>query len=213
MDLPAASRALCPAPGLRLIVCLGNPGPRYAATRHNVGFLIASQLRLLASADVLFPWQPAAGELRCLTLYGAECFLLQPLSFMNNSGEVVKEVIEQFSFSPSELLSVSDCLDLPLGRLRLRSGGSSSGQKGIASMIEHLGCEAFPRFRIGIGRPQFPDVSIIDYVLASWTSAELSLLRQVVPVAANLVATVLGQGLAAAMNQGNGWSADNINAS
>lgn len=213
MDFPGTTCGVRQPSGIQLVVCLGNPGAPYAGTRHNAGFLVADQLQAVATFDTLTLWQPSGGELRSLTLFGFDCLLLRPLAYMNNSGEAVKEVTARFGFSPAELLVVCDCLDLPLGRLRIRTGGSSGGQKGVESIIRHLETGAFPRFRIGIGRPQSTEVAIIDYVLARWTSAEREVVRQVVAVAANLVATALRQGLPAAMNLGNSWSADNINAS
>ncbi len=213
MDFPGTTRGACQPARIQLVVCLGNPGDKYAGTRHNAGFLVADQLQAVSTFDAATLWQPARGELRSLTLYGFDCLLLRPLAYMNSSGEVVKEVTERFGFSPAELIVVSDCLDLPLGRLRIRAGGSSAGQKGVASIVQHLETGAFPRFRIGIGRPQSTDIAIIDYVLAPWTSAEQAVVRQVVTVAANLVVTVLKQGLDTAMNLGNRWAADNINAS
>ena len=213
MDFPGTTCGSSQPARIQLVVCLGNPGVKYAGTRHNAGFLVADQLQAVSTFDAATLWQPARGELRSLTLYGFDCLLLRPLAYMNNSGEVVKEVTARFGFSPAELIVVSDCLDMPLGRLRIRPGGSSGGQKGVESIIRHLETGAFPRFRIGIGRPQSTEVAIIDYVLAQWTSAEHAVVRQVVVVAANLVATALKQGLATAMNLGNSWSADNINAS
>ncbi len=213
MDFSGTTRGSSQPARTQLVVCLGNPGGTYAGTRHNAGFLVADQLQAVSTFDAATLWQPARGELRSLTLYGFDCLLLRPLAYMNCSGEVVKEVTARFGFSPAELIVVSDCLDLPLGRLRVRPGGSSGGQKGVESIIQHLETGAFPRFRIGIGRPQSTDIAIIDYVLAPWTSAERAVVRQVVTVAANLVATALKQGLDTAMNLGNRWSADNINAS
>ena len=158
---------------IRLVVGLGNPGPQYSETRHNMGFQV---LDTFAAAHPQFHadgWQPTDGLLLKLTLDNEELLLLKPMSFMNNSGFSVGETARVFGFSPREILVVSDDIDLPLGKIRLRLNGSSGGHRGILSIAENLGCEDFPRLRVGVGRPRSSDSAPIpDYVLGCWTSDE-----------------------------------------
>ena len=131
---------------------------------------------------------------------------------MNSSGDAVVDVTSHFGISPSEVLVISDCMDLPLGRLRMRPGGSSGGQKGVRSILARLGTEAVPRLRVGIGRPQSSECNVIDYVLAPWTSVEQEALMVILPKAADMAVKAVLEGLEAAMNECNSWLADNNNA-
>ena len=206
-----ASTPALPVSPLQLLVCLGNPGSRYQDTRHNAGFLVAERL-LACHRHQPAPWQPDNGQLFLVDIGPRQLLLLKPMTFMNSSGEAVSSVAQHVAVSPSNMLVVCDCLDLPLGRLRLRKTGSSGGQKGLASIIQELASQNIPRLRVGIGRPQSTDTDIIDYVLAPWTSAEKTTVAQVVTAAANMVALACQEGLDIAMNRCNAWSADNINA-
>ena len=195
----------------KLIVCLGNPGVEYAETRHNAGFKVGSEL-LGRHGGVKSAWQPENGELFDLTIAGRAVLLLKPMTYMNSSGDAVVGVTAHFGISPSEVLVISDCLDLPLGRLRMRPGGSSGGQKGVRSILVRLETEAVPRLRVGIGRPQSRECPVIDYVLAPWTSVEQEVLPEILRKAADMAAKAVSCGLEAAMNDCNSWSADNNNA-
>ena len=196
---------------LQLIVCLGNPGERYAGTRHNTGFAVADEI-LRNHPYRQSAWQPGNGELYDVESTGRHFLLLKPMTYMNSSGEAVVRVTGHFGISPSEVLVVSDCLDLPLGRMRMRPGGSCGGQNGVRSILAELGTEAVPRLRVGIGRPQSGECDIIDYVLARWTSVEQDLMDVVLPQAAHVVIKAMDDGLESAMNAGNSWKADKNNA-
>ncbi|NMA46428.1 MAG: aminoacyl-tRNA hydrolase [Lentisphaerae bacterium] len=200
-----------PVSRLQLLVCLGNPGNRYQDTRHNAGFLVAERL-LACHQHRPAAWQPGNGRLFLVDIGPRQLMLLKPMTYMNSSGEAVNSVARHVAVSPGDMLVVCDCLDLPLGRLRMRKSGSSGGQKGLASIIQELGSQDIPRLRVGIGRPQSTDTDIIDYVLAPWASAEKATVTQVVTAAANMVALAFSEGLDCAMNRCNAWSADNINA-
>ena len=161
---------------VKLVVCLGNPGERYARTRHNAGWMVGDELlRQFGTVDGRFSrtiWQPAEGELFWLETAGRGCLLLKPHTFMNLSGTATAETAGHFRLSPREMLTVCDDLDLPEGRIRLRQRGSSGGHRGLASIIQCLQSEDFPRLRVGIGRPgPGSGTSIVDYVLAPWVSA------------------------------------------
>ena len=164
-------------PEIKLLVALGNPGARYANTRHNAGWMIADMLlRESRPQPIHALWQPDNGELFWLTLAGRSCLLLKPLTFMNESGAAVAKVHDHFALAPREMLALSDDLDLPSGTLRLRRNGSNGGHRGLGSIIQHLQSSDFPRLRAGIGRPQpGSGTSIIDFVLAPWASADTEL--------------------------------------
>lgn len=207
----------CPVQPGRLLVCLGNPGARYAETRHNVGWQVAAVV-LARIAWSTAPWQPAQGQLFQRQAQGQEpereepAFLLKPLTFMNDSGSAVLEVVKQFSISPQELLVICDCLDLPLGALRLRKRGSSGGHHGLDSIINALGTDDFPRLRVGIGRPEPGGCEVIDYVLSDWVSAEMAVLSETFALAAELTYLLQEKGWQSAFSRLSLASADKNNA-
>ena len=200
-------------PRLRLVVGLGNPGERYRNNRHNTGFMVADALMGGFSDVRRTVWQPERGELYEIHKDGSEALLvLKPLTFMNDSGDAVASVSEQFGISPLDMLVICDDLDLPVGKMRLRPRGSCGGQRGMLSIIERLGTDGFPRLRVGIGRPRPDEMDIIDYVLSDWASADMDLLTQVIGAASEAVKTAWDDGLEAAMNKANSWHADKVNA-
>lgn len=147
-----------PEEGIGLVLCLGNPGPRYALTWHNAGFWTADILA--REAGVSFR---NAGLFHAAILPGG-VHLAKPATYMNESGRAAGALLNARGLLPSEMLVVCDDASLPLGTLRLRPEGSSGGQKGLASVIEVLGTQQFPRLRLGIG-PVPPDVPLSEYVL------------------------------------------------
>ena len=177
---------------LKLLVGLGNPGGRYALTRHNAGWQVADLVATASQPEATKTlWQPGNGELRWLTLQGRCLLLLKPLTYMNLSGEAVAPTVWHFQLSPREMLVVSDDLDLPEGRLRLKARGSSGGHRGLASIIQCLQTEDFPRLRVGIGRPQpGSGVPVIDWVLSHWVSAEDTPASEALRKAAEIVRLV-----------------------
>jgi len=186
-----------------LIVGLGNPGPKYASTRHNVGFLVID--RMLAERTQVTTEALANGV--CYTIAGpggSELHLLKPFTYMNASGVAVRETAGNLGIPSDRILVIYDCLDLPLGRLRLRRGGSSGGHRGVESVITELETSGFLRLRVGIGRP---DSETIDYVLATWGSTEWPIMDQAVDVSAQAAMVVVEHGIDAAMNSYNGWQA------
>jgi PTH1 family peptidyl-tRNA hydrolase len=145
-------------PVRRLVVGLGNPGPDYQDTRHNVGFTVLDHLAL--HEGLLFESPPGLdgydgpGDLACARVHDPDALLVKPLAFMNRSGEVVRPLLEWAGLGPEDLMVVFDDMDLPVGALRLRPHGGAGGQKGMRSIIDHLETDRFPRLRIGIGRPR-----------------------------------------------------------
>ncbi len=194
-------------PPLRLVVALGNPGPEYALTRHNAGWQVADKALDGAAAACKAAWQPWNGELHVLQFRdgGRKLMLLKPLTYMNASGEAVQEVFGHFALSPGEMLVVCDCLDLPCGRLRLRMNGSSGGQRGVKSVADCLGTTDFPRLRIGIGRPESAEASIIDYVLSPWASGDETKRLAALDRAAAAIRKSVETGVESAVEFCNAW--------
>ena len=188
----------------RLIVGLGNPGSRYAGTRHNAGFQVIERiLARLATPVRLESWGEV--EFGQVIVAGHEVVLVRPQSYMNVSGPAVVPFLAARGVAADELLVVHDCLDLPVGRIRLRPAGGSGGQHGVESLIAALGSEAFPRLRVGIGHPENADV--VEYVLSDWSAAEQPVMAKVMEMAAEAALFAVEAGIAAAMNRYNGWSA------
>ena len=189
---------------VRVIVGLGNPGLQYQGTRHNAGFLVVD--RLAAVFDAQAQAAPGPELLLQRAVRGDQVlYLVKPVTFMNCSGVAARQVTERLGVSPGQVLVIYDCLDLPLGRIRLRQGGSSGGHRGVESVIRELGTDQFPRLRVGIGRPE--SGAGIEYVLAPWAAAEIPVIGQSVAAAAAAVETLLTEGLPTAMNRFNGWTA------
>jgi PTH1 family peptidyl-tRNA hydrolase len=187
---------------LRLIVGLGNPGDRYASTRHNIGFMALDRIAQRYGIPV--------GQKGFHSLHGSgrvgesKVMLVKPQTFMNRSGEAVGEVAAYFRIPPCDILVIYDDIDLPFGRLRVRGGGGSGGQRGMASIISTLGTDEFPRVRVGIGRPESGDVS--GYVLSAFNSDERKVLDTVVERVADAVETFCVSGVIEAMDRFNDGS-------
>ncbi|NBC94720.1 MAG: aminoacyl-tRNA hydrolase [Deinococcus-Thermus bacterium] len=180
---------------MRLVVGLGNPGPRYAGTRHNAGFLVVDELARRHGASF------RAGR------HGEEARLgrvrlLKPQTFMNRSGAAVQAVATKNGIPPEEILVVHDDLDLPLGRLRVRRGGGAGGQKGVRDIIDRLGPD-FARLKIGIDRPP-TRWTTEHWVLSRFRDDEAELVERVVDAAADGVEALLRDGVDAASNAVNG---------
>ena len=184
----------------RLIVGLGNPGPRYAGTRHNAGALVVEELRRR--------WPDTPAKVLCNSIVtriawrDREIYLAVPLTWMNHSGMAVAPLAKELGLLPTEILVCYDCLDLALGRLRLRPNGSGGGHRGVGSIIQELGTQEFPRLRLGIGRPP-ADSEVADFVTSPWNPEELPQAAQMTMTGADAVLTALEQGVAAAMNRWN----------
>jgi peptidyl-tRNA hydrolase, PTH1 family len=208
MDLPflRVGRATpsTPISPLKMIVGLGNPGPEYARSRHNVGFqvidLFATRHRL--SFDKAQKRARVAQGPVALTGWSGRLLLAKPITYMNASGEAVGPLAKFYRVAPADILVVFDDLDLPVGRLRLRPDGGSSGQKGVKSIIQALGTEAFSRLRVGIGRPP-GQMDPADYVLQSFSAAQEEEMVFVRLKAADAIESWLAHGIDAAMNQFN----------
>lgn len=186
---------------MKLVVGLGNPGPQYAATRHNVGFLVVEELARRLGARGLKRAHQA--ELAEATTDTTRVLLAKPQTLMNLSGQSVSAMLRYYKLPLDNLLVVYDDLDLAFGRIRLRPGGSAGGHNGVRSLIASLGTQEFARLRVGIGRPTRDGIS---YVLGRWTPEERDALGAVIAEAADAVEAVLKVGLHQAMNQHNSRS-------
>lgn len=188
-----------------LIVGLGNPGPEYKDTPHNIGFEVAA--RVVERAGL---------RLRRLRLRQVEEAVLtgsprtvvgRPLAYMNLSGGPVRALLKRHGFQTADLLVVCDDVNLPPGVLRLRSQGGAGGQKGLRSIIDTLGTEDFARLRIGVGGGQ-PGADVAGHVLKRWRGALRERMEQAIEMAADAVECVLRDGLEAAMNRYNSQRSD-----
>ncbi len=181
-----------------LVVGLGNPGPKYAANRHNVGFMLTE--RLAADSGEGFR-DKFKGRYCKVRLGGDDVALLQPMTFMNLSGESVQPAMRFFKVELEEVLVVHDELDLPFGTLRLKRGGGAAGHNGLKSIIQHCGGPDFLRLRVGIGRPLRGSPQ--SHVLGDFTKSEGAELEDVLSDATRAVEAVVRDGVQAAMNRVN----------
>lgn len=188
---------------VRLVVGLGNPGTRYRGTRHNIGFDLLDRL---AAARGL-TWRPEKKwQAEIARTADGRLVLAKPQTYMNLSGEAVRAIAAFHKFPPDAVLIAHDDVDLPLGRLRLRASGSAGGHNGLKSIIQHLGTDAFPRLKIGVGRAgegAAPRRDMIDHVLGRFDPAEHETLEKTLATASDAVECALSSGLAAAMNRYN----------
>ena len=196
---------------LQLLVGLGNPGERYADTRHNVGFMVLE--RLASAAGTAFRAQPRLhGQLAEIGHGDRRLRLLMPQTFMNESGRAIRACLDWYRLEPAQLLVLVDDMDLPLGRLRLRAGGSAGGHNGLRSTIAHLGTEAFARLRIGIGAPADNPAErrarTVSHVLGRFTAAERPQLEAVLAEVESGIDLIRRQGIERAGNRLNGFRAE-----
>ena len=186
---------------MHLIVGLGNPGSKYRGTRHNAGFEVVEALA--EEAQCRFDEHVDEALLAELHLQGVPVTLAKPLSYMNRSGQVVKNLLRRCSTAPSELLVVVDDIHLPPGTIRLRAGGSAGGHNGMQDVIDRLGTKAFPRLRIGIG-DDFPSGALVDYVLSPFSREQRPLMQEALARSCEAAGCFVTEGIEVAMNQFNG---------
>jgi peptidyl-tRNA hydrolase, PTH1 family len=184
-----------------ILVGLGNPGRDYRNTRHNVGFMTLDVL--CQGMNIKLTRMQSNALIGSGYIDERKVILAKPQTFMNLSGKAVSSLIKFYKIPLSQLLIIHDDIDLPFGTLRMRPGGGSAGQKGLASIIEQMGTQDFARLRIGVGRPP-GQMSGADYVLQEFTVSEQALLKEILEKAAQAAQKFINLGLEQAMNQFNG---------
>ncbi len=186
---------------MKLVVGLGNPGPKYDNTRHNIGFAVADYL---AAGPGVSGWRARFQALVAEATEGIELVLLvKPETFMNLSGRAVRAALDFFKLTPADLLVVCDDIALPLGKLRVRATGSDGGQKGLRSIHEAIGTAEYTRLRIGVGSPgEYQDAA--DYVLGRFKPAERTAADEAIANAARAALIWVRDGTEKCMNQVNG---------
>jgi peptidyl-tRNA hydrolase, PTH1 family len=193
---------------MKLVVGLGNPGFLYARNRHNIGFMCVNHLARMQR--IHFDRRQGYARTGLGNIGPQRVVLARPQIFMNSSGDSVHRLVQLLKITPADLVVIHDDLDLPLGKVRLRLGGSSGGHKGIESIIARLGSRDFYRARVGIGRPEIDgdrpaekEEAVIGYVLSDFTGEERKRVEAVLPEVSGAVVSLLTEGLAAAMNRYN----------
>ncbi|MBN2186565.1 MAG: aminoacyl-tRNA hydrolase [Dehalococcoidia bacterium] len=192
---------------MKLIVGLGNPGRTYAHNRHNVGFRCLSYFAKVHS--IRFERRQCRARIGIGEISGSELLLAKPYTFVNLSGKAVACLRNKYGIPSSSLLVIYDDLDLPLGKIRLRPGGTSGGHKGMKSIISALGSSDFPRIRVGIGRPKTEGLSktgedgIVNYVLNDFSTQEEKVIKATTSTVAEAISYFLNQGIEAAMSKFN----------
>ena len=183
-------------PQIRLVAGLGNPGSEYAATRHNIGFMVVDQL----AAQLGSMWERStkwdAVSARC-----GDALLVKPISFMNRSGYPLFAIAQFYKIAAAQILVVLDDLALPVGRLRLRANGGPGGHNGLESIVMQFGTEEIPRLRIGIG--EAPREGSVDYVLGRFFEEEKPIVKSAIDRAVDAVKCAIDNGLVSAMNTFN----------
>jgi PTH1 family peptidyl-tRNA hydrolase len=185
---------------MRLVVGLGNPGRRYAGTRHNVGFHVVE--RLCARWGIDPQGRSELGsQVTDGSVAGARALLARPQQFMNRSGQPVSSLASFYKLSPERIVVIHDEMGLPPGEIRCREGGGHGGHNGLRDIIAHIGRD-FLRVRLGIGRPS-DGGDVTEHVLGSWAEDEQALIRSAVEVGCDAVEAILSDGIVAAQNRFN----------
>lgn len=182
---------------MHIIIGLGNPNDKYQATRHNIGWDVITRL----SDDYRIPLDFKKHKAICGKGYigGEKVILAQPVTYMNLSGESVRELVDYYKVSPEEIIVIYDDISLEVGQLRIRKKGSAGGHNGIKSIISHLGTEDFPRIKVGVGdKPKGWDLA--DYVLSRFNKEEQPLIREALKDTSDACRIMINTGIDEAMN-------------
>ncbi len=185
---------------MHIIIGLGNPTDKYQATRHNIGWDAITRL----SDDYRISMDFTKHKALCGKgfIEGEKVILAKPLTYMNLSGESVRELVDFYKVSPEEIIVIYDDISLEVGQLRIRKKGSAGGHNGIKSIISHLGTEEFPRIKVGVGdKPR--DWDLADYVLSRFQTQEQPIIREALQDSSDACKLIITSGIDAAMNQYN----------
>jgi PTH1 family peptidyl-tRNA hydrolase len=185
-----------------LLVGLGNPGDQYENTRHNVGFMVIDELADRANVPVQKLKYRALTN--TVTVGGQKVLIMKPITYMNLSGEAVRQAVDFYKVPADHVLVISDDTALAVGRLRIRKGGSAGGHNGLKNIIQQLGTDQFPRVRLGVGEKPHPDYDLADWVLGRFQGEDKKAIDAAVKKAADAIECILSQGLDKGMNRFNG---------
>ncbi|HEV8132372.1 MAG TPA: aminoacyl-tRNA hydrolase [Acidobacteriota bacterium] len=181
---------------MKALIGLGNPESRYARNRHNIGFLIVDEIARAVGAALEDVSQYS--RFCRISLCGADTLLVKPQTYMNHSGLAVRELLERWDMMAADLLVVCDDLNLPLGKIRLRAGGSAGGHNGMKSIISEIGTDQFPRLRFGIGPAC--GVNVADFVLSDFAAVELLVVERAVERSVKAIRSLWENGIAKTMS-------------
>jgi peptidyl-tRNA hydrolase, PTH1 family len=187
---------------MKLIAGLGNPGNRYHNTRHNAGFMVVDTIA--EEKQIIFKAGKGDYAYAEAAIDHDRILLVKPLTYMNNSGMVISELVRFYKIEVEQILIICDDVSIPLGRLRFRSNGGDGGHNGLKSVIFHLNDDRFARLRIGVHHPDNVKYDLADFVLAKFFPEELPVLKKVIESASKAVTDYLNQGTDKAMNKYNG---------
>lgn len=184
-----------------IVVFLGNPGPKFNGTRHNVGFMTADKCEAATGAKIRKARDKALTDR--IDVAGEGVLLMKPQTYMNLSGDAVGPAARFYKVPAARVIVVSDDISLPVGKLRVRSKGSAGGHNGLKSIISALGTDAFPRVKVGVGAPPHPDYDMVDWVLGTFKNQDAAEIDAAVDQAWEAVVCYITQGAEAAMNKFN----------
>ena len=184
-----------------LLVCLGNYGKQYENTRHNIGFMAAE--RLIDRQNLRCNRLRFRALTEVIEFGGVNVLLMMPQTYMNLSGEAVGEAARFYKIPADHVIVISDDVSLPLGKIRVRGSGSAGGHNGLKNIIQHLGTDAFPRIKVGVGMPEHPDHEMIDWVIGKPQGEEAKTLRAALDRAAEAALCIVDEGADRAMNKFN----------
>lgn len=184
-----------------MVVGLGNPGKDYEFTRHNAGFLTVDHIAVEADAEIKkLKHKALIGD---TVISGHRCLLVKPQTFMNNSGESVRDIAQFYKIPPERIIVIFDDISLPCGKLRIRRKGTDGGHNGIKSIIYHLNSDNFPRIKIGVGAKPHPDYNLADWVLSTFKKDETEELKKAIAKATEVLPYMLDGEIDKAMNKAN----------
>ena len=185
-----------------ILVCLGNYGQKYENTRHNIGFMAAD--RLVEKRDLKCNRLRFRALTEVIDFGGARVLLMKPQTYMNLSGEAVGEAARFYKIPADHVVVISDDISLPLGKVRVRGSGSAGGHNGLKNIIAHLGTDAFPRVKVGVGAPENPEYDVIDWVIGNFSAQEKKTIDDALDRALAAAECIIEKSVTEAQNRYNG---------
>ena len=185
-----------------ILVCLGNYGQKYENTRHNIGFMAAD--RLVEKRDLKCNRLRFRALTEVIDFGGARVLLMKPQTYMNLSGEAVGEAARFYKIPADHVVVISDDISLPLGKVRVRGSGSAGGHNGLKNIIAHLGTDAFPRVKVGVGAPENPEYDVIDWVNGNFSAQEKKIIDDALDRALAAAECIIEKSVTEAQNKYNG---------